>query len=281
MIRGLSSLGYNNNEQNKSFLNKAKDYYKSIPFFVRIIISNTIVNYIISFFFSLEYGINIPHNTIFKFRIWTLMTTVMITPSLINIIFAFISWIPSGIRDEKEEGTVYFCIQFFIHSIIIQCLFVLMALVLQFLFPDVMNIPSAGLWPYIIAKLTIYCLKNPENIMMFFVFPWPIKAKYYPWILICFFALINMNIQIDLVCAILYGYAYNHKLKNYLEISINFIQKLEDSLIFKYFKNSTGFILLSNSQGSTGFTASTINNLNKNTNKEDYSVSNILILFYI
>ena len=45
---------------------------------------------------------------------------------------------------------------------------------------------------------------------------------------------------------------------------MNFIQKVEDSFPLKYFKNNNGFITLTNSSGSTGFTASTILKNNNN-----------------
>ena len=278
MIRGLSNIGNNSGGQSsdKSFAEKVKDYWTSIPLFVKIIITTTFFTYMLSWVVNLNFLLNIPAYTIYKFRLWTILTSVLVTPSIINIIFAFMSWIPSGIRNEVEEGTVQYCLNFFIHSIIIQTMFILIMIVIGFIFPSLLNNPSAGLWPYIIGKLTIMCLKNPENQMMFFFFPWPIKAKYYPWVLIGFFTILNFSIQFDLVAAILYGYAYHYKIGSKLELSVSFIQAREDGFPFKYFKNFSGFIPLTSAEGSVGFTAAMSNNNNTNTNsnsnKDDYGV---------
>lgn len=239
-MRTINDL--NNNNNNISFKEKAVNYINNIPLFVKFIIFCTVLFYILSFFSDIFiYLINIPYFTIFELRIWTIITTVFITTNIINILFAFISWIPSAIDYEKENGTVNFILYFFTHSIIIQLLFILISLIIQ------SKTPSLGLWPYIIFHITITCMKNPESNMMFFFFPWPIKSKYYPLVLIMFFFLINGGkIQLDFIISVIYGYCNHFLINSKLEYSSSFILKVENSFVFKYIKLIKGFIHSSN-----------------------------------
>ena len=262
MFRTLADLNSNPDGNNKSCKEKIVDYWNSIPLMIKIVISSTVIFYVLSYVLAdfVILLVNIPEYTIYKFRLWTVITTVFITLSLLNIVFAFISWVPSGINDERENGTSAFCINFFMHSILIQIFFTLISFLLG------LKSPSTGLWPLIMAEITIKCMKDPDAQMMFFFLPWPIRALYYPWVLVGFFFLLNMGngIQIDFIIAILYGYLFHFVLKKKLELSITFIQKVEDSFPLKYLKNNSNFITLTNASGSTGFTASTILNRNKN-----------------
>lgn len=278
MIRGFGSLNNNSSGEDKPFVEKIKDFWNSIPLMVKSIIVITLVIYTLSWFVSLGILVNFPALTIFNFRIWTLATSCLATLNILNILFAFISWVPSGINDEKEQGSVAYFFYFFMHTIIIQIFFTLTVFLISLIYAPILQYPSAGLWPFIIGELSIRCIKEPDAQMMFFFFPWPIRALYYPWILIGFFTLLNFHIQFDLVVAIVYGYLYHYKLGKYMELSISFIQKMEDCFPFKYIKNFSGFISLVNAHGAAGFTAAAQKNSSSNlpnpdASRDDYAVS--------
>lgn len=268
MIRNLSDL--NSSNENASCMDKVKSFWKSIPLMVKSVVVISVVLYILSWIIPkyIAYLVNFPTLTVHNFRIWSIVTTVFVTQGLINLFFAFISWVPSGINDEKENGSVAFILTFFMHSVFIQILYTLIGVFLG------ISTPSVGLWPYIIAEITIRCMKDPEAQMMFFFFPWPIKAKFYPWVLIGFFFLINMgSIQIDFIIAILYGYLYHYKLKSKLEFSIDFIRRWENRFPFKSLQGFDGFILLTNANSALGFTASNAVIPNSQPKPDTYEVS--------
>jgi len=236
-MRGINDI----NDSNKSYKDKIIDYINNIPLFVKFIIFSTIILYILSFFSDVFiYLINIPYFTIYEYRIWTILTTVFITTNIINIFFAFISWISSAISYEKENGTIGFILYFFTHSIIVQLLFIVFSLIIG------SKSPSLGLWPFIIFHITMTCMKNPESNIMFFFFPWPIKSKYYPLVLIIFFFLINGGrIQFDFIISVIYGYCNHFFFNSKLEYNNSFILKVENLFIFRYIKKIKGFISLS------------------------------------
>jgi membrane associated rhomboid family serine protease len=214
-------------------------------------ILNLFISYI-SFFLT-----NIPLFTIYKFQLWRLITNVFITTSLLNIIFAFLSWIKDAIELENRNGTLKYMIIFFINSIFIQIIYCFI-LVLCYLLTNnklilTLNIimgkvENNGIWPLIMGELTLLCMTNPEVPMRVFFFPCEVKAKYYPIVLFFLFVMFNgMQIDFGVLSGIIYGLLYHYLLRNKLQITDQFIQKLEISFLFKWMIKLNGFVSLSNS----------------------------------
>lgn len=266
MNLNLSHMSSNSNNDEKSIFDKTKDFWHTMPIFIKFIAIVTLVFYILSWIIPgfVIYLVNIPKLTVENYRLWTILTTTLITPSLLNIIFAFTSWIPSGCEVEKEIGTVAYLFMFFTHSIIIQVLFVIFAYSLS-----LASLSSVGLWPVILVEITVKCMKNPNSDIRFLFFPWPIKSKLYPLILIGFFFLINMGrISYDFIIAIVYGYLFHYFLKNKINYSSTCVQRAENTIFFKCLSKLNGFISIANNIA--GFSISNqINNYNSKTNNSN------------
>ena len=261
----IHSVNNNNNYPNGSpqidLSTKIKLWWNSIPLFVKFIISSTSIFYLLNLFISYVSFIlaNIPYFTIFKIQIWRLVTNAFITTSLLNIIFAFLSWIKDACALENAMGTLKYMIIFFINSIFIQIIYSLILLLFYlitkekgFLFINfgLGQAENNGLWPIIMAELTLLCMTNPEIPMRVFFFPCEVKAKYYPLVLFFIFMLFNgMQIDFGVLSGILYGFLYHYLLRNRLQISDQFIQKLEESFLFKWMIKCNGFISLNNNIG--------------------------------
>ena len=237
---------------------KIKTWWNSVPLFIKFIMISTSILYIlnlfipyISFFFS-----NIPYYTIFKIQIWRLITNAFITTSLLNILFAFISWIKDACALENSMGTIKYMLIFFINSILIQIIYSLILILISIIIQNKSvlklnligrNVENNGLWPIIMSELTLLCMMNPESPMRVFFFPCEVKAKYYPIILFLLFMLFNgMQIDFAVLSGILYGFLYHYFLRNKLQISDQYIQKLEKSFLFKWMVKMNGFVSLSN-----------------------------------
>ena len=252
----------NNNNPNVPQIDlqtKINIWWNSIPLFVKFIISSTIIFYILNLFISYISLIlaNIPLLTIYKFQLWRLVTNVFITTSLLNIIFAFLSWIKDAIALENSMGTLKYMIIFFINSIFIQIIYCFILFICYLLINNksilalnVMmgQVENNGLWPLIMAELTLLCMTNPEIPMRVFFFPCEVKAKYYPIVLFFLFMMFNgMQIDFGVLSGIIYGFLYHYFLRNKLQITDQFIQKLETSFLFKWMVKLNGFISLNNS----------------------------------
>lgn len=240
----------------QSFSEKIKAGWANVPLFVRFVMICTVSLYIISWLIPIDQQLcNIPLYTIKSFHIWRLFTSVLMTANLINILFAFISWIPDAIKLENTSGTVRYSFNFFTNSILIQILYTLgMGLISMVGGQGALQVQSSGLWPLIMAEITILCLANPDNQVMMFFIPYPFKAVYYPWALFGFFTLMNMTIQFDILAGIGYGYLFFHQLRNYIQFSDSFIQRWENNFIFKKLSTWTGFIPLTVSNSNASFT---------------------------
>lgn len=253
----------NNNNSNGmpqiDLATKIKMWWNSIPLFVKFIMSSTSIFYLLNLFIAYIsfYLANIPFFTIFKIQIWRLVTNAFITTSLLNIIFAFLSWIKDACALENAMGTLKYMIIFFINSIFIQIIYSLMILLVYLITKEkgilyinvgMGQVENNGLWPIIMAELTLLCMTNPEIPMRVFFFPCEVKAKFYPLVLFFLFMLLNgMKIDFGVLSGILYGFLYHYLLRNRLQISDQFIQKLEMSFLFKWMVKFNGFVSLNNS----------------------------------
>ena len=247
-INNSNSNGNSSGQQ--SCKDKMKAFWDTIPIFVRIVITLTITFYILSWFLSaINILVNKPFYTIYSLRIWTLFTSVFMTLNLLNILFAFMSWVPDAIKLESTTGTVRYMLNFLTNSFMIQFIYVLLVYLLSFIFGKAfLNDPrqaSAGLWPLIMAEITILCTANPDNEVRMFLVPVPVQSKYYPWALYAFFTLLNFHIQFDLLAAILYGYLFFYKLRNIIQFSDEFIIKCENFCLFRYLSKFKGKLIIS------------------------------------
>jgi membrane associated rhomboid family serine protease len=248
-INSFSNFNSNNNDNQPSFQDRVKAWWAEVPLFTRFVIVSTLALYLISWIITIDKHLqNIPNYTFYSIQVWRLFTSVLMTASIINILFAFISWIPDAMKLEKTSGTVRYGLNFFLNSTIIQIIYTVAIVFLASIFSyRLLSFPSSGLWPLIMAEITMLCLANPDNQVMMFFIPYPFKALYYPWALFGFFTLMNMTIQLDILAGIGYGYLFFFYLRNYIQFSDNFVRKCEESFIFRNLSNFSGFVPLQSS----------------------------------
>jgi membrane associated rhomboid family serine protease len=251
-INNFNSGGGNNGGANMSFSDKVKAGWALVPLFVRGVIITTLIIYTLSWFVpQINYLVNIPGKVIYNFHIWRLVTSVFATLSIINILFAFISWVPDAIRLENTSGTVRYILNFFTTATLINILFTVGMFVFSFIFgKGALEQPSAGLWPLIIAEITMLCLANPDNPVQLFFIPCQFSAIYYPWALFGLFTLFNGNILFDLLAGIGYGYLYFYFLRTKIQYSNEFVARCEGFILFKQMAKLTGFVPLQQTLGS-------------------------------
>jgi hypothetical protein len=74
------------------------------------------------------------------------------------------SYIPTAIMQEKQEGTVKMACKFIVTSVTIQVLYTLLCLILSLVTSNsrIMQSMSIGLWPILFCDIVIECNKDPE-----------------------------------------------------------------------------------------------------------------------
>lgn len=237
---------------------KFKNVWDGTPLFVQFIVLSTVILYLLNLFIPFIAFVlaDIPYYTVFYFQIWRLFTTVFMTTGIFSIIFGFIFWVREASSLERSMGTFKYMVVFFMNSILIQVIYNIMMIVFALVFMNsrkmmtkytLGGIRNEGLWPVIMSEITLLCMSNPNAGMHFFFFPCEIKAKYYPFVLFGIFTLLsNFHIDFEVLSGIIYGILYHYYLKNRLQISDSFIQRLENHSCFRWLTMKNSFIFLNN-----------------------------------
>lgn len=111
---------------------------------------------------------------------------------------------------EREYGTVRFLVWLATSSAAIGLLYLLTAIVLAQLDPHWLLTPCAGLWPLLLLTMTQSSLAEAPEATQSIWGIFQVPARWYPLVLIGFFSLMSMNLQIDLLAAWAIGVAAHH-----------------------------------------------------------------------
>ena len=237
-------------EQIEDLKIKLSKIWYNIPLFIKCYFIITIVLYIlnlkltfISYFF-----INVPSYTILKFQIWRLITSVFITTNIFQIILAFLVWVKYASLLETSLGTIKYTLIFLLNTFCIQVFNIVIYSFFSLLNHKTFNSEikskkNSGLWGIVMCEMTLLCVSNPESPMKLLLIPYTVKAKIYPIILVLVFILVNyLEIDVEIISGVIYGFIYFYYLKTKLQISDTFVQKLEVNPALKWLSNFKGFI---------------------------------------
>ena len=237
-------------EQLEDLKLKIGKIFSNIPLFIKCYFIITIVFYILNLklTFISYYLINVPAFTILRFQIWRLITSVFITTNILQIILAFFVWVKYASLLETSLGTIKYTLIFLVNTFCIQVLNLIIypffSLVYKKSFnSEIKSKKNSGLWGIVMCEMTLLCVSNPESPMKLLLIPYTVKAKIYPIILVLMFILVNyLEIDVEIISGVIYGFIYFYYLKTKLQISDTFVQKLETNNGFKWLSNFKGFI---------------------------------------
>lgn len=108
---------------------------------------------------------------------------------------------------EREYGTLRFVIWFLMGTISVGLLYLLVMFIIAQFSPQWQLIPCVGLWPPLIIAMTQRALAAPEEATVPFWGLAQIPARWYPLVLIGFFSLLSMQLEVDLLSAWFLGVA--------------------------------------------------------------------------
>lgn len=250
----------NNNMPEFDCKTKMKEIWESIPFFTKFVIVFTTLLYFLNLFFPIVsfYFSNLPYYTIQNFQFWRLFSAVYLTTSILNILFALLAWVKEASSLEKTMGTLKYLGVFSVNSVIIQIIYTGIMYLVSFIFNNKQvlvygismlgGVEANGLWPIIMAEITMLCMANPNENMKIFIFPCLVKAKYYPFLLFGFFTLLSgFQVQFDVLSGILYGVLHHFVLKDKLTLTDRMAKRLEDCIPFRFIKKIRGYVPMSSS----------------------------------
>lgn len=243
-----------NNKQKQGALSQIIELISDISFFVRFVLITNVILIILNIFtpYISFYLSNIPVLTIKKYQLWRLISTSFITTNLINMILGFIVWTRDAISLEKSLGTIRYIFIFIFNSIFINLISCLLTFLLSkndfqiSQYSYIHKVNNSGIWPIIICEITLLCFNNPDSKIKFLFVPSPIRAKFYPFIIIILLILINnFRINYQLISGFIYGIIYFYLLQNKFNISEETSKRLENSCFFRCLLGFHGFMIIS------------------------------------
>jgi membrane associated rhomboid family serine protease len=244
---------FNTNKAKPGAFTQIIELISEIPFFVRFILLTNITLFILNIFIPhiSFYLSNIPFFITNRYQFWRLITTSFITTNLINMFLGLFVWIRDAISLENSLGTIRYIFIFIFNSTFINLIYVLLYYLLfknnfgSSYYNYVHKVNNSGIWPIIICEITLLCFNNPDSKIKFLSLPSPLKAKYYPFIIIILLILINnFRVNLEIVSGFIYGIIYFYLLQNKFNISEETTQKLEKSCCFRCLIGFHGFMII-------------------------------------
>ena len=235
-----------------------KKLWNIVPLFIKLMSLSTLALCILNLFFSsISYSLsNIPYYTIFQIHLWRLVSSVLMTTNIINVILGLIFWTREGSSIETRLGTMKYIIIFLRNTILIELLYTLIIYIVSliiknkdFTLSKINNkgyVRNCGFWPVIMCEVTLLCICNPNTRVKFLSIPWEFSAKFYPLIWFTLFCCFNnYNNDIEVFTGILFAFIYQYGLRYYLNISDKFIENMENNICCKWMLKITGFVSVS------------------------------------
>ena len=235
-----------------------KKLWNIVPLFIKFMSISTLILCILNYFFnSISFYLsNIPYYTIFHIQLWRLLSSVLMTTNIINVILGLIFWTREGSSIETRLGTLKYIIIFIRNTILIEIIYSLIIYLISLIIRNknftLYKINSkgytrnCGFWPVIMCELTLLCICNPKTRVKFLSIPWEFNAKYYPIIwLVLFCSFNNYNNDIAVFTGVLFAFIYQYGLRYYLNIPDRYIEKMENNCCCKWMLKITGFVTVS------------------------------------
>ena len=216
--------------------NSIKNWFEKMPSFCRLLLYSTLCLYLISW---ISLGLvlllaNIPVLVVGYFQIWRLFTAPLVPLGFLHVLFEMISFLPTAVKIERRMSTSGYFVFFALNSLTVQTVFALAMYGASFIpgefFASLALRPSAGLWPIIMIEMVIRCNKNPDSPTQFFLCPFTMKAKYFPWFFFLLFSLF-MGVVWELLVGIGVGYLHVYELLPFFTISNSKAEYLESSVL--------------------------------------------------
>jgi membrane associated rhomboid family serine protease len=198
---------------NQDIGGQLKQWWQTVPFIVTFIFYATTFLYLLSWviFPYLFLMVLNPYAFVVKLCFWQPLSFPYLHLSLLHLLFALFSYMPTACRTERRLGTVKYLFLFVSNNFIIGLAFVGLIYALSFskipLFVGLAQKSYClGLWPIVMLEMVLRCNKTPDELVQFMCFPCKFKAKMYPWVFFLLFSLLSNFIVWDILIGILAGY---------------------------------------------------------------------------
>mmetsp|Transcript_14014 Transcript_14014/g.25338 ORF Transcript_14014/g.25338 Transcript_14014/m.25338 type:complete len:333 (-) Transcript_14014:2102-3100(-) len=196
-------------------------FVKDTPLVTRYTLMTLASSWFMSFIFDPTMAIsNMPFFTVYKLELYRIVLSPLVCPSLITLVFAFISFTDNGKRLELSMGSTALLTLMATISTVTNLIFLVLCMICYKATGDQSFLVSAssGIWTILLALIAIECTSAPPGTKRkLFVFEIP--TLYYPIAILVLFSLFSGGPNLAYILSVLVGYAYGYGYLYKLKIS--------------------------------------------------------------
>lgn len=227
-------------------------FVQSTPLVTRYVITLACCTYVSSWFVDPTFALtNIPMFTVERFELYRILTSSLLCPTLLNLIFAYLSFVESGKRLEYAMGSGAFAYLLFLLAVLTNLLYLLGSFILFGLTSNHLYLMGScgSIWIWILSLLASECSRAPcGSTRRLFVVNVP--TLYFPLAILLLFSLLSGSISTPFCLAVAAGYAYGYGHLSRFQVTPERITKWETNQgCLSNFAKRDGWIYRSDAQG--------------------------------
>lgn len=187
-----------------------KFWWKMLPSLSKLLVFLLVPIYISTYFAhsSLESALVSTENSLLRLQLWKLLTAPLFQDKLFSLLVQLLSFLMLASRQERLLGTVRYALLLVVNTVVVELALAVGMLGLSVVPVELLRLHVVhGLWPLIMVELTIRYNRTPDDPTHFFICPFEMKAKYFPWLFLLFFSLSQQ--VYSLLVGLIVGYLRN------------------------------------------------------------------------
>jgi membrane associated rhomboid family serine protease len=213
------------------------------PFITRATCLTLVVFYLLGVFVDLEMALsNNLRYTVYKFEIYRLLTSALLSGGLINLIFGLMAMSQLGSALEYQSGSARFLALMGTLALCGNLAFLTVVFLLSVLGqPDAEFMSASGFWNVLMPLMAVQCMATPDQPRKLFFFPCEIASKFYPLALFAILSLMS-GLRLDMALGLGMGYAFSLGKLSFADPSNARIQGWESGCM-RRFTSRAGYIV--------------------------------------
>jgi membrane associated rhomboid family serine protease len=202
-----------------------------------------VVFYLLGVFVDLEAALsNNLRYTVYKFEIYRLLTSALLSGGLINLIFGLMAMNQLGSALEYQSGSARFLALMGTLALCGNLAFLAVVFLLSVLGqPDAEFMSASGFWNVLMPLMAVQCMATPDQPRKLFFFPCEIASKFYPLALFAILSLMS-GIRLDMALGLGMGYAFSLGKLSFADPSNARIQGWESGCM-RRFTSRAGYVV--------------------------------------
>jgi len=151
-----------------------------------------------------------PRYVVYYFEVYRLILSPFVESQLIPFILGAVMLVTQGPAIEAKYGSLRLALLTLLFTLAINVAYTVFALLASALFgwSSLMITPSDGIFPILMAFMSMSLAENPDQPTPLLCFPVRVKAIFLPFVLVGLMSLLSFQLQVDMLLGALVGLGY-------------------------------------------------------------------------